>query len=292
MSVRITKPRHAITLTSYAELRQFAEAFGTGKFNLLILVGTAGIAKSQTLRQVVGEGALWIEGNATAFGIYQAVYEHRDKPIVIDDVDTLYTDRAAVRLLKCLCQTDPVKQISWYSKAAGVGDLPRVVETTSRVCIIANEWKQLNANVAAVQDRGHLVFFEPTPEEIHLQVAHWFWDQEVFDWFAEYLHLIPEPSMRHYVRAAELKAAGIDWVKVMLSDAVPEKALLIAKLKADPRFQEEQERVKAFRELGGGGQTTYYKWLGRIRSPMDNTRLRVELPRARMQERPQLRMVG
>jgi hypothetical protein len=80
------------------------------------------------------------------------------------------------------------------------------------VCIIANEWKSLNANVAAVQDRGHLVFFESTPQEIHWQVAKWFWGQEVFDWFAEYLHLIPEPSMRHYVRAAELKEARLDWV--------------------------------------------------------------------------------
>ena len=292
MSVRITKPQHAITLTSYAELAEFAEAFGRGKLNLLILVGTAGIAKSQTLRRVVGERALWIEGNATAFGIYEAIHEHRDRPIVIDDVDTLYTDRAAVRLLKCLCQTDPVKRVAWHSKAAGFSGLPRVVETRSKVCIIANEWKQLNTNVAAVQDRGHLVFFEPTAEEIHLEVAKWFWDQEVFDWFAEYLHLVPKPSMRHYVRAAELREAGIDWVKVMLSDTVPEKALLIAKLKADPRFTEERERVEAFREMGGGSQTTYYKWLGRIRSPVDTERLKVRLPGARNEDQPQLRVVG
>lgn len=291
MSERASKPRHAITVTTFAELRQFAEAYGSGKLNLVILVGTAGIAKSQTLRRVVGDRALWIEGNATAFGIYQSVYEHRDKPIVIDDVDTLYTDRAAVRLLKCLCQTDAVKQVAWHSNAVAIGALPKSYETTSKVCIIANEWKELNANVAAVQDRGHLVFFEPTPAEIHREVAEWFWDQEVYDWFAEYLHLIPEPSMRHYVRAAELKDAGLDWVKVLLSDTVPEKALAIAKLKADSRYQEERDRVQAFSELGYGGQTTYYKWAKRIRAPIDGPSLRVELKAAK-EPPPRLRVVG
>lgn len=294
MSERITKPRHAITLRTYGELEQFAEAFGAGKLNLLILVGAAGIAKSQTLRGVVGRRAFWVEGNATAFGIYQGLCEHRDSPVVIDDVDSLYSDPGAVRLLKCLCQTDPMKRLAWYSGAAGTaasGGIPREFETTSRVCIIANQWKELNANVAAVQDRGHVVFFEPTPEEVHVKTSEWFWDQEVFDWFAEYLHLIPEPSMRHYVRAAELKAAGLDWVKVMLSDAVPEKALLVAKLRADASYREERERVEAFKRLGGGGQTTYYKWSKRIRAPVGSELSKIELPNARSAERPTLRVV-
>ncbi len=292
MTERISKPRHAITVTTYEELQQFVEAFAANKLNLLILVGAAGIAKSQMLRAVVGGRAFWVEGNATAFGIYQGIFQHLDESIVIDDVDSLYSDRAAVRLLKCVCQTDYVKRVGWHSATANLvaAGIPREFETRSRVCIIANEWKSLNANVAAVQDRGHLVFFEPTPQEIHLQVAQWFWDQEVFDWFAEYLHLMPEPSMRHYVRAAELKEAGLDWVKVLLSDTVPEKALLIAKLKADPAYAEERDRVAAFGQLSGGGQTTYYKWAKRIRSPVDVSQLKMSLLNARRP--PALRVVG
>ena len=86
----------------------------------------------------------------------------------------------------------------------------------------------------------------------------------MFKWFSEYLHLIPEPSMRHYIRAAELKAAGPDWVKALLSDAVPVKTLLVAKLRAGPSFAEERDRVEAFKRLGVGGRTTYHKWAGRI----------------------------
>jgi hypothetical protein len=254
MTDRITRPKHAIVVTSYAELEQFVSAFSAGHLNLLILIGRAGISKSQTIRQAVGEGTCWIESNATAFGIYQKLYQHRDQLVVIDDVDTLYSDRAAVRLLKCVAQTDAVKNIAWHSAAVGTSavEIPREFKTRSRVCIIANDWKVLDANVAAVQDRGHLVLFEPSAEEIHKRVAEWFWDQHVFDWMAEHLHLIPELSMRHYIRAAELKASGIDWVKILLSESVPEKALLVAKLRADPQYHEERERVKAFRERGGG----------------------------------------
>jgi hypothetical protein len=48
----------------------------------------------------VGEEALWIEGNATPFKMYCDLYERRDEPVVIDEVDSLYADRNGVRLLK------------------------------------------------------------------------------------------------------------------------------------------------------------------------------------------------
>jgi hypothetical protein len=34
---------------------------------------------------------------------------------------------------------------------------------------------------------------------VHTRTAEWFWDQEIFDFLAERLHLLLEPSMRHYV---------------------------------------------------------------------------------------------
>ena len=132
----------AIKIRTYDELAKFAEAFADGKLNLLILVGAAGLAKSQTIKQVVGKKACWIEGNATAFGMYTELVKAKNKLVVIDDVDSLYGDRAAVRLLKSLCQTDPVKRVSWHTAAAGLTkDIPRAFNTKSRVCIIANDWK-------------------------------------------------------------------------------------------------------------------------------------------------------
>ena len=79
------------------------------------------------------------------------------------------------------------------------------------VCVF---WKTLNKNVAALQDRGHVVMFEPGAAEVHRKAGTWFDDAEIYEWFAKNLHRVREPSMRHYVRARELKAAGMDWTDV------------------------------------------------------------------------------
>ena len=192
------QPKNAIAIRTYEQLRRFVEAFAQGHLNLLILVGAAGLAKSRTVREAVGDEACWIEGNATPFGMYAELWKHRDRVVVIDDVDSLYSDRSGVRLLKCLCQTEPVEPVGWYSAAARLDQegIPREFSTTSRVAIIGNDWKTLNRNVEAVQDRGHLVVFEPRAEEVHRQVGTWFADREIYEWFARNLHRITEPSMR------------------------------------------------------------------------------------------------
>ena len=82
---------------------------------------------------------------------------------MIDDVDALYADRSGVRLLKCLCQTEEEKAVAWHSDARSLERqrIPREFTTKSRVVIISNDWQTLNKNVAALQDRGHVLHFEP-----------------------------------------------------------------------------------------------------------------------------------
>ena len=104
------KRRHkALHITSYDRLEAYLRAFAEGHFNLLILVGAGGLAKSRSVRAALGGKGCWIEGNATPFGMYAKLYRHRDEFVVIDDVDALYADRSGVRLLKCLCQTEEEK---------------------------------------------------------------------------------------------------------------------------------------------------------------------------------------
>jgi len=86
----------------------------------------------------------------------------------------------------------------------------------SRVVIISNDWKTLNRNVVALQDRGYTLVFEPTAEEVHQKTGEWFReDQDIYDWFGDNLHLVKEPSMRTYLPAAELKRAGMDWMDIV-----------------------------------------------------------------------------
>ena len=54
-----------------------------------------------------------------------------------------------------------------------------------------------------------MLLFQPSATEVHAQAGKWFDDQEIYQWFAANLHRVREPSLRHYVRAKELKAAGM-----------------------------------------------------------------------------------
>ena len=256
------QPHKVLHLSSYDRLEEYLGAFARGHFNLLILVGSGGLAKSRSVRAVLNGKACWIEGNATPFGMYVRLYKHRDQFVVIDDVDALYADRSGVRLLKCLCQTEEEKSVAWHSDARSLErqGIPREFTTKSRVVIISNDWKTLNKNVAALQDRGHVLLFQPSVAEVHEKAGTWFDDQEIYQWFAANLHRVREPSMRHYVRARELKAAGMDWTDVLTVEAENPRARLAAELLASAAYGNTTERVKAFVEQGGGCRATFFNY--------------------------------
>ena len=269
------RPKGAIRLSSYRDLDQYVEAFAKGHLNLLILIGAPGLQKSKAIRKAVGRRACWIEGHATPLGIYRRLWEGRNRPVVIDDVDGLYSSRDGLRLLKCLCQTEPLKAVSWHSDTPTLRRerIPRQFTTTSRVAIIANEWKTLDGNVAAVEDRGLVIVFEPTALEVHVRTAAWFWDQEIFDFVGERLHLFGELSMRLYRQLWELKEAGINWRSVALARSLSGKTLLVAELKADPSYPSEKERIEAFIRAGGGSRATYFNHARKLRPKADPPRI-------------------
>jgi hypothetical protein len=259
MASKLQRPQTAVSINTYLELDEYVIGF-INHFNLLMVIGPPGTQKSQSLRKAIGEEACWLEGNVTAHRMYCELYHHRNKMVVIDDVDSLYRDCAAVRLLKCLCQTDPVKSIAWHSSSLAMQreGIPHQFTTTSRVAIIANDWRTMGENVLAIEDRGHVVLFEPDAYEIHSRTSQWFRDQEIFDFVGQQLDFLEQPSMRLYVKAAELKRAGMNWHKFVLSRCLSGPALLVASLKADNRFGSEAERVEAFIKQGGGQRSTYF----------------------------------
>lgn len=257
----------ALVVRTYAELESYVTAFAAGHINLLILVGAAGLAKSRTVRRVLGEEICWIEGNATAFRIFVTLYQHRDQLVVIDDVDSLHTDKNGIRLLKCLCQTEPQKQVAWHTSARALEKekIPREFITSSRVVIISNDWRQVNANVRAVADRGHTLRFEPHALEIHQQTTTWFADNEILDYIGSNLHAIHEPSMRLYYRCAELKSAGLPWRRLVSFPERDPRRSLVLELLADQRYDSQERRAREFVERGAGCRATYYNHLRELR---------------------------
>jgi hypothetical protein len=271
MAASANMPPHALRLATYAELEAYVHAFAAGHLHLLLLFGPPGVGKSRCLRQALDARAGWLSGQATPLGIYLEAYACRDQPLVLDDVDGLYADRSGIRLLKALCQSEPVKALGWHTATPilELHDVPHRFTTTSPVALIGNDWKTLNADVAALEDRGHVLVFEPTALEVHRQAALWFWDQQIFDLVAAQLHLIGQHSLRTYRQAWELKQAGLDWRRVVLSRCLTGPALLVARLKADPSFASEAARVHAFIAAGAGCRATYFHHAKKLQPTAD-----------------------
>jgi len=107
-----------IRLSTYADLENIVMAFARGDLNLLILLGSHGLGKSQIVRRAVASQACWLQGNTSPFGLYCQLWRNQNRTVVLDDVDGLYSNREGVRLLKCLTQTELQKSVSWHTDAS------------------------------------------------------------------------------------------------------------------------------------------------------------------------------
>jgi hypothetical protein len=283
-----SRPVFHTRLTTYEDLRQFGKAFAEGHLTLLILQGPPGTGKSRTLRECSGDNSSWIVGNASPFGIYVECYRHRNEPIVLDDVDGLARDRQGVRLLKALCQTDREKTVCWHTHSVALEQLevPHSFRTTSQLAMLSNSWF-FSEDVRALEDRGHVVVFDPSPLEVHRNAGEWFWDQEIFDFVAGNLHLVGQHSLRTYVTACERKRAGLVWQSVVFDRCLTGPAREVAKLRSNPAFACEEERVRAFVAAGFGCRATYFNYANKLRphEAVPEIKLkRTELQRANRQE--------
>lgn len=278
MAKKKSLPEHALIVTEYEELRQLVLAFATGHHELMTIIGDGGIGKSELVKRVMlatlgtGRWAL-IKGKHSPLDLYQKLLEYALLPLVFDDLDGLFLKPDNVALLKCVCDTTPVKVVEWGSThpvfRSGEPPLPTSFESISRVLVIANEWQTLRNNVVALQDRGVLVIFKPSALEVHREIARrgWFDDPEVFDFLGRNLFLVTQPSFRLYITARNHKRAGLDWRSLILRTVESEadaKLVLIARLLADPHFDmlkaPEAARERAFKNRCGGSRATYHRY--------------------------------
>jgi hypothetical protein len=272
-------PADAITLRTYDELDLYLSKFASRELDLVILLGRPGTGKTESVKRCLGvpcrhdeltNGAtpvLYVEGHARPYGLYRQLFQCRNWPVVLDDLDRLYADAACVRLLKPLCSGTAVKRISWMTNAtAGATDTPPTFHTTSTVLLIANEWRSLNANVRALEDRAIILHFDPPNAEVHRRVSRWFDDEEVYTFIAAYLPNVAAVSMRHYEKGHRLRRAGLtDWRTTLLQMLLPRPELaVVAALQRDPRFRSDKERVEQFIDVTGRSRPTYYRLKGKL----------------------------
>ncbi len=251
---------------AYSELVKWVEVFNTGHIDVLIIEGTAGAGKSSIVKQGYKDKSdkeyCWLEGRTTAAALYQRLYDNRDIPIIIDDVDGLYRDKECVNLLKCLCQTEDQKRVMWNTMTRIKGGTPPEFTTRSKVCIITNCWRALNKHVGAVQDRGLLILFHPPATEVHRYVREELghlpgvYDPVVYDFIGVNLGIIAEPSIRHYRNAIKLREGGMDWQSVLIeSFGLTDNQMMVLKLCKDGSLSHNQRAEIFAKELSLSSRT-------------------------------------
>ena len=254
-----------LTVKEYFSLRRNIRAFDEGYLQFLAIDGLPGVGKSTEAEKACPE-AHRLNGALTAFEFYRELYRYRDEDFLLDDIDGFCRDRNLVRIAKCLCDTRPNKTVAWHTAASQLDaeGIPREFPTKSRAIFIANDWKVFNQNVGALQDRGLVIHFKPTPEEVHAQVVSWAPDREVYEFIGSHLRLITEPSMRHYVEGAELRKAGLDWEQALLETWNVDPRVRVL-LRLENSLLKPAERVKSFKRETGASRRTYFYLQKQIR---------------------------
>lgn len=274
-----TLPSEVISLTTYPQLDLYLAKFSAGELGLVLLLGRHGTGKSETVKRALrisepaqarnaeGRPILYVEGHMQPFGLYRHLWQHRNQPVVLDDLDKLYTDANCVRLLKPLCNTERAKRITWLTNLTLNDPLvPTSFMTTSSVILIANEWRTANPNVRALEDRAIILYFNPSNAEIHRRVGEWFEDPEVYNLIAGTLPAITALSMRHYCKGAQLRRAGLpDWQNSLLQMVLPDPRLAcVVALRHDATLRSEQQRIERFVAVTGYSRATYFRMKAKL----------------------------
>jgi len=257
-----------VTYRAYAPLFKAVAAWAEGKIGFLTIIGSGGSGKSRAAKTAAAGNAVVIEGQMSALGLYEQVYRAQGKPILIDDVDAMYADPVKVSILKCLCQTEQEKRITWHtaSKYLESKGIPKEFVSTSSVCVVANDWKILSRSVGAIWDRGLAIEFAPTAHEVHEQVGKWFKDTEIYLHIGQLLDLIAVPSMRSYVVCQELKAFESDWKEALRETfEIDPQFCVLLDVFADKSLATITAKEEAFISRTGTSRATFYRLRRKIK---------------------------
>jgi len=92
--------------------------------NGLVICGPGGVGKSFTVLEAVDEAGLEegvdylrIPGYATPVGLYNTLFENKEKLIIFDDCDSIFKDMTGLNILKSVLDTLPRRQVSWKTSS-------------------------------------------------------------------------------------------------------------------------------------------------------------------------------
>lgn len=264
-------PEGIAEVRKYDELEALVASFVEGDIPLLVILGTPGLSKSQSLKAGIGDNdCLFIKGRKSPLSFYTDLYVHKDEPVIIDDADDLMSQQLCRSYVKALTETDTHKRLDYDTKTKILDEegIPRHFYTSSSVCIITNSWGN-DPIYGALASRAELVHFNPDWNEVYRQAATWFWDQEILDYLHARLDVLRQPDLRIVVKAWNRKKSGnklLDWKKVIDDHCDDAPGLRLRTLLDDPKIKTMAKRQEMWCDETGESRATFYRRLEKIRS--------------------------
>jgi hypothetical protein len=155
-------------------IRDRVRAVSLGHANGIYIHGRGGTAKTYLVRttlEQLGQRYTYSNGHLTEVGFFDLIAENPESTVVLDDVSTLFEKPKALQLLLAALgtphdgsRTRPVR----YKKAGS----DEVVFFQGSIIAISNLSLSGHSNevLQALQDRIHVLAYEPTDEEIEAQI--------------------------------------------------------------------------------------------------------------------------
>lgn len=267
--MRVPKiPDNAEIIKTYAEFVSLVAAFFQGHYQLLVAIGRPGLSKSQEFMHRMGDTSHIIKGWIAPLRAYIETYQHRNKLLIFDDAEVLWKKPGGRILLRSITEHTPRKLVEWTSTVKDLENenVPRSFLTSSKVALIGNRFAfGRDEEYEAIIDRGHLIYFDPTPIEVHVNVGTWFWDQEIYDFIGQRLHLMDSLTSRTYLKVWERKKAGGDWRKLVEERFCHDTAMLLVQ-KLETKYKNVEERAKEFIKQTGLCRATYFNYKKQLES--------------------------
>jgi hypothetical protein len=253
-----TKPDNAQEVTTYAGLGRLMKQFADGKRGFLVIWGRPGNGKSMMIQAAIqGTTARYHRGVLSALELHVDGYEYLGANQILDDcLESVLACDNGLGTLLVFAETTGIKRPEWRSRYARREKIKPFYHTTANLCVVSNKFWLPDALLSRATS---IVYFNPSDEEIHRQVATWFHNQPIHDWVGRHLTRIQELDVRWYKQAFENYINGEDWRRIFLDTyGLDPHAAVVQNLYNNPAFPTAPDRVREFGRLTGQSRSTYF----------------------------------
>lgn len=123
---KFDKTKYADPDVVFDDLKDLVHMVASGVQASLLVTGMPGIGKTYSVTQHLEafgkhknepNGYVTFKGTSSPFGLYRALYHHRNQIVLFDDCDAILKDDTASNILKAALDSYDVREITWMSKS-------------------------------------------------------------------------------------------------------------------------------------------------------------------------------